>query len=164
MGVDVTFAVRTAERMTDEEFARVQADFYAAFPDTETPHQFPSFERDDEEPNAVEIQSLDRYYGPAYSRGFWPQIRAMGDWLVLRFGEAAGVRYGGDYSRGWNELPDYLPQRAENEEHWNTLGHAPYRDACNCDHCMSLSGRSDVRSGDIEANRTTPHSDSELSK
>ena len=151
MGIDVTYGVRTAERLTDDEFEVEQSAFYARFPDDKEPHQFPSFERDADDPNAIEIQCLDRYYGPVYSRGFWPVIREMGDWLMLRFGEAGEVRYGGDHLGGWDELRPYPEQRAENDLHWSRRGHSPYREACNCDHCAALptpdSGSSEADHG-----------------
>lgn len=99
----------------------------------------PTFERDADDPNAIEIECADQYYGTHYSRGHWPTIRAMGDWLMLWFGEEAEVRYGGDTSAGWDELQPYPPQRQANDEHWRTRGHSPYRETCGCDHCSTLN-------------------------
>lgn len=140
MGLDVEMMARSSEPLTDQEVSDLASAFAAEFgpPDE---YGYPCIEREpfkDDGGRIVRIDTLDRFYGPGYSRGDWPRIRAMGDWLMVRFGEAGEVRYGADCQTGWDELAPYPLMRRECEEHWNTHGHSPYRDACNCGHCATL--------------------------
>lgn len=144
MGVDVEMKVRTCEPLTDDELWELASDFRAKFPVTSSlPNgpDWPTIDRDKyaDDPAVLAVAMLDRYYGPGYERGGWPYLREMGDWLMLRFGETAEVRYGSD--AGYTDFASLQPWptvRSENDEHYAKLGHLPYRPTCPCDHCETL--------------------------
>jgi hypothetical protein len=141
MGVDVELKVRTFEPLTDDELAEVDAAFIEQF-GLEFEDDDHRISRDKYEGDGCIIDSLDRYYGPGYERGQWPRIRAMGDWLAVRFGETAEVRYGGDSAYEWDHLTPWPEARAECEASWRQVGHHPYgswhRPRCDCDHCSTI--------------------------
>lgn len=144
MGIDAEMKVRTAEPITDDQLLNTQAAFRNVFPadgigDPRSPH----LDRDlvERGSNVLEVWMIDRFYSPHYARGDWVYLRKMGDWLAIWFGETAEVRYGSDSGdTDFESLTPWSVARAENEEHWATVGHLSYHRACNCDHCVSLGG------------------------
>lgn len=129
MGIDVVFKVRPRERMDRTIFDELRAKFYEAHPDPqakELGYRYPSMEWDPyEDAPTIEVSSLDRYYGPGYERGHWPQIAPLGDWLAANIdGE---VRYGGDDAGEWAALQDWTTARAECQALWDSVGNEPYR-------------------------------------
>lgn len=139
MGVDAEMKVRACEPITDDDLLALQAAFREKFPiDSHGNPPYPWIGRDCT-PLVLSVRMLDRYYGPHYERGDWDYLRSMGDWLMLRFGESAEVRYGSD--SGPTDFPSLQPwpdARRENDEHYAKLGHLPYRPGCSCAHCETL--------------------------
>ena len=56
------------------------------------------------EPDIIELHNLDRYYGPEYERGWWPEI--YNNILVLRQAfKNCTIHYGSD-SLDYEEIPE----------------------------------------------------------
>jgi len=135
MGVDAEFYVRTVEPMTDADMEALQAalremrgnDWYRVY-------------RSFDDERVVECRDGTRFYAPEYARGPWDELRATGDWLMLRFGETAEVRYGGDCDWSWDSALSWPDARKRGDEHWASSGHRTYHWSldCQCDHCATL--------------------------
>lgn len=72
----------------------------------------------------IEAHLSDRYYGPGYERGDWPNIFAVFMWLKANIPECF-VWYGGDSSGVEAEemTPEFLNRMWQ---HYVSHGHAPY--------------------------------------
>lgn len=150
MGVDVTLMARTAEPLTDDELAALSAEYAAKFDTTPPDYEFKwwRIEREKYDNDGGRILDVScggyRYYGEHYERGPWPQIKAAADWLTVRLGETAEVRYGTDSLGFWDEIQPWVDQRDAIEAHWQRVGHHPYRmygtqgKPCECEHCETI--------------------------
>lgn len=129
MGIDVIFKIRPSKSLTPDEYEVLRRKFYDAHPDPNAGrngYRCPELEWDDfESEPTIEVSSLDRYYGVDYERGPWPQIKALGDWLV---GHIEGeLRYGGDHADEWEFLRPWPQARELLDQHWEQCGNEPYR-------------------------------------
>ena len=105
MGVDVVFKARPQPSLSREQFEDVQRRFCEAYPD-------------------LNAEGDDRYYGIGYERGYWPQIREMGNWLAANIpGE---VRYGADTADEWEYLRPWPEVLEELDAHWEQHENRPY--------------------------------------
>lgn len=146
MGVDVEMKVRLSVPVSDEAFADVSRRFRDAFPaimegsDRGGAWRYPELVRRGDE---VALSTVHRYYGEGYERGDWPDIRRMGDWLAVAFGELGELRYGGDVDPEYESLEPWASARATIESHWRRVGHLPYRGTfgagCSCAHCATIA-------------------------
>jgi hypothetical protein len=129
MGVDVVFKARPFTPLPSPAYRELRAAFHEAFPDDmpEETARFPAMRWDEFEPvPTIEVISTARYYGPGYERGHWPNIKEMGDWLAIRLGELAELRYGGDSADEWECLRPWGEVRSENDALWDEHGNEPY--------------------------------------
>lgn len=128
MGMDVALKARPASPMTEQQFTDLRRRFVEAMPveddDVDEPAPWLEWDRTEPEPT-IDVFTLQRYYSPTYSRGHWPTIRAMGDWMVANLPDAE-VRYGSDSADEWDYLTPWAERRAECEEHWNRVQNQPY--------------------------------------
>ena len=122
MGVDSVFKARPFTVMSAPAYRELRDAFHAAFPDELSDadgHRWPHMCWDDCEPEpTIEVVCMERYYGPGYERGHWPDIKKMGDWLAVRLGELAELRYGGDSADEWEGLRQWGKVRGENDALW----------------------------------------------
>jgi hypothetical protein len=92
----------------------------------------------------IKIHLWSRYYGEEYARGDWPTIRAVAEWLELRF-PTGEVWYGGD-SSGVEAAPLNAARRDELNRFYLTSGRKSYthypnpflpaKSACMCPRCQ----------------------------
>ena len=122
MGIDVVFKARPFVPLPDADYEELRDAFFEALPDPYPPDpgRFPDMRWDGCEPEpTIEVASLDRLFSPDYPRGYWPNIRAMGDWLAVHLGELAELRYGGDSADEWECLTQWGKVRPELEALWH---------------------------------------------
>lgn len=81
----------------------------------------------DEDEQFVEVHLMSRYYAEGYARGDWPTIRAVAEWLEIKFPEGE-VWYGGDSGGVLAELFD-TAARDDINRYYLTKGHSEYRGA-----------------------------------
>ena len=74
--------------------------------------------------STIVCHTLWRYYGPDYSRGPWPTIRATLSWLRQNFPQSS-IYYGGDSSDDLALVDDTL--LADFDFHFNSSGHDTYQ-------------------------------------
>lgn len=137
MGVDATIFFDPGVPMTDREVEIANWRLIEATGDRgySTPPRLidrveeeNGYRHDYETGAAFQIRTGDRYYGPGYERGPWPQIASVLMWLLLNYPNGK-VWYGGDSG-------DTLPQAtietiAETWKHWAEHGGVPYRSGWN---------------------------------
>lgn len=138
MGIDAEFYVKPTAGFDRDAYARLE--LWCSDPARTI--AFYRLSVDCDNPPMIGIWLLDRYYGPGYERGPWPELRAFGDELAVHVGETAEVFCSGDHVDSEDSEP-WATARAENEEHWQRVGHLPYRNhfgmGCDCPHCESLT-------------------------
>lgn len=130
MGVDVEMKARLREPLTADEFEDLRDNFRETFPDQYAVEgaRYPDLVLRDLEPGVLVLETLHRFYGIGYERGHWPEIQRIGDWLAVRLGERAELRYGSDSGyTDWASLTPWAEARAENAAHWEAQGNEPYR-------------------------------------
>lgn len=145
MGVDVVLMALTHKRLTDAALAALHVEYRErwAYPGDDYEGVFRErYAENDADDRIIEVHTLARYYGENYERGDWPTIKEVADWLTVRLGEMAEVRYGPDSLGFWDEITRWVDQRDTIEAHWQKCGHLPYRQyfkmSCNCDYCANL--------------------------
>jgi hypothetical protein len=133
MGVDVEFKARFHEPPSKELLDDLLAAFREAWPAdayySDKGYRLPDLEwTEDDGVRTLECCTLSRYYAPGHERGPWPEIRAMGDWLAVRLGELAEVRYGCDSDPEWENAKPWPDARRENDRHWAEFENRNLRD------------------------------------
>lgn len=110
MGIDVNmYATGT---VTDEQFAEAVAYLELHLGKPEYGDAWIEHDRDE---GRIYFQSMDRYYGPGYERGYWPSIYS--EILALRTAlPGCSVHYGSDTSDDADEIDD--AELARIWEHW----------------------------------------------
>lgn len=128
MGVDVSFLIQPHEPFDDEQLAAASAALRDQFPDeycrSEGDPHWPDlkpFSRFGPPHELLEVVSMQRFFAPWAHRGGWPWIRALGDWLIVFFGETAELRYGSDHSCEWDLMRPWPEIRPLCEEAWQEL-------------------------------------------
>jgi len=104
MGVDVV--IKAVGHVTDEQLAEVNARMVEWITDgLYLEDDCEALNRDEYEPDTLEVSTWWRYYGPGHERGPWPQIyrciRAVQAWLPQ-----CRVYYGSDASDEVTEVTD----------------------------------------------------------
>lgn len=132
MGVDAAMLILPHERLSDEALEEIRSAFHERFPDefSDGGRHWPDLKRfpywgnghaQGPEGPLIEVCILNRYFGLGVHRGGWPWLRDMGDWLAIRFGETAELRYGSDMAVEWDVLRPWPQARAECEALWAEL-------------------------------------------
>ena len=137
MGIDAEFYVKPSAAFDNEAYERLER----WCKDPARPVTFSRVQVDFDNPPMIGIWLFDRYYGASYERGPWPELREFGDELAVHLGETGEVFYSGDHVESEGAEP-WATARAEIEEHWQRVGHLPYRSSfrqlCDCGHCIDL--------------------------
>ena len=109
MGVDVTLFARGAvsdvalEQAVEYMSMRVLLDEYTKEQGVLT--------RCEHEKDVIDYHSLDRYYGPGYERGWWPEIYNV--IMVMRSAlPTCTIHYGSD-SFDYHEIPEITAQKLD---------------------------------------------------
>lgn len=135
MGLDAQWLIKPFIEIPTDEFECIRLEFYGKFPDPEEhsdyrredPYRYPEMTWGEysEDRGLIVVRELHRYYGQGYERGCWPYIRRVGDWLAIRFGELAELRYGDDCSY-WDYYAQWGKIRGVLDKHWDEVGNVPY--------------------------------------